>query len=115
MLIIEMEALENGSHRNQMVGPGTAIPEGWLPVSPAIEEEAVALLPFIVIDQVRRGFIISVSQGEIPEPEPEPEPEATETQLLGQEITALQLEQIEQGQFATELELKIMEGGTANV
>lgn len=34
----------------------------------------------------------------------------TESQLLGQQITALHLAQIEQGQFATELQLQIMEG-----
>lgn len=34
----------------------------------------------------------------------------TEPQLLGQQITALHLAQIEQGQFATELQLQIMEG-----
>lgn len=34
----------------------------------------------------------------------------TEAQLLGQQITALHLAQIEQGQFATELQLQIMEG-----
>ena len=74
MLIIELDTLENGAHRNQMVGHGTAIPEGWLPVSPAIEEATAALLPFVNIDTVRRGFIVAVSPGEIPEPEPEPEP-----------------------------------------
>lgn len=34
----------------------------------------------------------------------------TESQLLGQQITDLHLSQIEQGQFATELQLQIMEG-----
>ena len=40
--------------------------------------------------------------------------EPTETQLIEQEITDLQLEQIEQGQFMTELELDMMEA-SANV
>lgn len=43
-----------------------------------------------------------------------PKPGPTEAQLLGREITALQLEQIAQGQWITELELNQMEGGTAN-
>lgn len=33
----------------------------------------------------------------------------TEAQLMGQQITALHLAQIEQGQFATELQLQMME------
>lgn len=42
-------------------------------------------------------------------------PPPTEAQLLGQEITELQLEQIAQGQMMTELQLTQLEGGTANV
>ena len=42
-------------------------------------------------------------------------PPLTEAQLLGQEITDLQLEQIAQGQWMTELQLTQLEGGTANV
>lgn len=42
-------------------------------------------------------------------------PEPTEAQLLGREITELQLEQIAQGQMMTELQLTQLEGGTANV
>ena len=73
MLIIEHAALENGAHRNQ-TGTFREIPEGWLPVMPTIEAEAVGYLPFIVIDEVERGWITKVSQGTVPEPEPEPEP-----------------------------------------
>lgn len=42
-------------------------------------------------------------------------PPPTETQLLGQEITELQLEQIAQGQMMTDLQLTQPEGGKANV
>lgn len=42
-------------------------------------------------------------------------PPPTETQLLGQEITELQLEQIAQGQMMTDLQLTQLEGGKANV
>lgn len=42
-------------------------------------------------------------------------PPATEAQLLGQEITELQLEQIAQGQMMTDLQLTQMEGGTTSV
>lgn len=43
------------------------------------------------------------------------EPEATETQVLGREITDLNLEQIAMGQEITELQLMFMEGGKAVV
>ncbi len=42
-------------------------------------------------------------------------PPPTEAQLLGQEITELQLEQIAQGQMMTDLQLTQLEGGKANV
>lgn len=42
-------------------------------------------------------------------------PPPTEAQLLGREITELQLEQIAQGQMMTDLQLTQLEGGTANV
>lgn len=81
MLIIEQAALKNGAHRNQQ-GTFREIPEGWLPVMPSIEAEAVGYLPFIVIDEVERGWITAVSQGTIPEPEPEPELPPTDTEVL---------------------------------
>lgn len=81
MLIIEQAALENGAHRNQQ-GTFRDIPEGWLPVMPSIEAEALGYLPFINIDEVERGYITAVSQGEIPPVEPEPEPEPTDTEVL---------------------------------
>lgn len=37
----------------------------------------------------------------------------TETELLGRQLTDMQLDQIEQGQFATELQLQMMEGTTS--
>ena len=78
MLLIEVEALENGAHRNQRSEtPFTVIPEGMLPVAEELEEEAWGYLPFINITEITDGVITGVEQGTIPEPEPEPEPEAT--------------------------------------
>lgn len=81
MLIIEQAALPNGAHRNQQ-GTFRDIPEGWLPVMPSIEAEALGYLPFIAIDEVDRGWITAVSQGTIPPPEPEPELPPTDTEAL---------------------------------
>lgn len=87
MLIIELQAQENGAHRNQK-GTFHPVPEGWLPVMPSIEAEALSFLPFIVIDEVDRGWITAVSQGTIPEPEPEPEPEPVPEYVTYEELVA---------------------------
>ena len=72
MLLIEVEALENGAHRNQRSEtPFTVIPEGMLPVAEELEEEAWGYLPFINITEVTDGVITGVEQGTIPEPDPE--------------------------------------------
>lgn len=89
MLIIEQVALENGAHRNQ-TGTFRTIPEGWLPVLPSIEAEAMGYLPFIVIDEVERGWVIAVSQGTTPPPEPEPEPEPTLEERVSNLETAIE-------------------------
>lgn len=81
MLIIEIQPLSNSAHRNQQ-GTFREIPEGWLPVMPSIEAEALGYLPFIVVDEVERGWITKVSQGTVPEPEPEPERPPTDTEVL---------------------------------
>jgi hypothetical protein len=52
---------------------------------------------------------------EIAKAKEDEEPEYTEVQLLQQEITDQMLENIEQGQHITELELLILMGGTENV
>lgn len=53
---------------------------------PSIEAEALGYLPFIVIDEVERGWITAVSQGTIPPPEPEQEPLPT----LDERVTTLE-------------------------
>ena len=74
MLLLEVEALENGAHRNQRSDAGLpALPEGWLPVAAELEEEAWGYLPFIQITEITDGEITGVAQGPIPEPGPEPE------------------------------------------
>lgn len=52
---------------------------------------------------------------EIAKAKEDEEPEYTEVQLLQQEITDQMLENIEQGQYITELELLILNGGKENV
>ena len=73
MLIIEIQPLENGAHRNQTCNLNT-IPEGWAEVPPGIS--APDTFPFVDI-QVDGQTVIAMTAGIVPEPEPEPEPEPT--------------------------------------
>ena len=83
MLLIELEALENGAHRNQRSDTAfPVIPEGYAAVAEELEEEAWGYLPFINITEVTDGVITGVEQGIIPPPEPEPELPPTDTEVL---------------------------------
>lgn len=85
MRIIEIQALENGAHRNQTT-TATTIPTGWaeIPADVAIPET----FPFVDI-QVEGNKVVSMTAGVVPEPEPEPEPEATETEQLRADVDFL--------------------------
>lgn len=73
MLIIEIQPLENGAHRNQTCNLNT-IPEGWAEVPPGISVPDT--FPFVDIE-VDGQTVIAMTAGIVPEPEPEPEPEPT--------------------------------------
>ena len=73
MLIIEIQPLENGAHRNQTCNLN-AIPEGWAEVPPEISVPDT--FPFVDIE-VTGQIVIDMTAGTVPEPEPEPEPEPT--------------------------------------
>lgn len=73
MLIIEIQPLENGAHRNQTCNLNT-IPEGWAEVPDSISVPDT--FPFVDIE-VDGQTVTSMTAGTVPEPEPEPEPEPT--------------------------------------
>ena len=73
MLIIEIQPLENGAHRNQTCNLNT-IPIGWAEVPPGISVPDT--FPFVDIE-VDGQTVIAMTAGIVPEPEPEPEPEPT--------------------------------------
>ena len=73
MLIIEIQPLENGAHRNQTCNLNT-IPEGWAEVPPEISVPDT--FPFVDFE-VNGQIVIDLTAGPVPEPEPEPEPEPT--------------------------------------
>lgn len=74
MLLIEIEPLSYGAHRNQNVGGTMTPPDGWavIPADMAIPET----FPFVDL-VVRDGTVVSMAAGEVPEPDPDPTPEPT--------------------------------------
>ena len=85
MRIIEIQALDNGAHRNQTT-TSTTIPTGWaeIPADVAIPET----FPFVDI-QVEGNKVVSMTAGVVPAPEPQPEPEPTETEQLRADVDFL--------------------------
>lgn len=85
MKIIEIQALDNGAHRNQTT-TSTTIPTGWaeIPADVTIPET----FPFVDI-QVEGNKVVSMTAGVVPEPEPQPEPEPTETEQLRADVDFL--------------------------
>lgn len=81
MLIIEINALDNGAHRNQS-GDFVTIPNGWAVVP---EDMEVANFPFGELTAEEINGVMTVTKwvaGEIPKPEPIPEPEPTAEDML---------------------------------
>lgn len=71
MRFIEIEALENGAHRNQD-STLSYIPEGWAIIPDTIEIPDT--FPFVNIE-VEDGVVTKMTAGVVPEPIPMPEPE----------------------------------------
>lgn len=86
MRIIEIQALDNGAHRNQTVSGAVAVPDGWaeIPADVAIP----VTFPFVDI-QVEGSKVVSMTAGVVPDPEPQPEPEPTETEQLRADVDFL--------------------------
>lgn len=83
MLIIEIQPLENGAHRNQTCNLNT-IPDGWAEVPSSITVPDT--FPFVDIE-VEDGVVTSMNAGTVPEPEPEPEPEPTQLDRVEAQAT----------------------------
>lgn len=81
MLIIEINALENGAHRNQD-SDITELPGGWAAVPEDMELEN---FPFGEVSAELIDGRMTVTgwiPGTIPPPEPHPEAEASDTEVL---------------------------------
>ena len=72
MLIIEINALENGAHRNQ-TGDNIPVPNGWAEVSSEIVIPDTFPFVDLVFDEGTRK-IVELIPGVVPEPEQAPEP-----------------------------------------
>ena len=81
MKIIEINALENGAHRNQTVNILPSIPEGWAVIPE--DMEIPSTFPFVNIE-VEDGVVTAMTEGVVPDPEPIPEveDEPTTAELL---------------------------------
>ena len=75
MRIIEINASENGAHRNQNANSDITVPEGWAIIPENMEMPAT--FPFVDID-VENGVVTEMREGVMPpvsEPISEPESE----------------------------------------
>ena len=81
MRLIEIKALDNGAHRNQ-IGDFKVIPKGYAVIP---EDMETLNFPFGEITTKEIDGVMTVTKwvaGEIPEPEPIPEPAPTAEELL---------------------------------
>lgn len=69
MRIIEIEALENGAHRNQMAFRDVEIPEGWAVIPDDIEIPET--FPFVHVYASGKE-VTDLTPGIVPPPEPTP-------------------------------------------
>lgn len=91
MLIIEINALSNGAHRNQ-TGDVLQVPDGWAVVP---DDMTLENFPFGNATTEEVDGVMAVTgwtAGTIPEPEPEPSPQPTEVELLEDVICTLDAE-----------------------
>lgn len=86
MRIIEIQALDNGAHRNQTVSGAVSVHDGWAEI-PA-DVDIPKTFPFVDI-QVEGSKVVSMTAGVVPEPGPEPEPKPTETEQLRADVDFL--------------------------
>jgi hypothetical protein len=113
MTIIQIAPLENGQHpiQSQSGRSGCWLP-GYIEVPEHLENAVKATAGWCDLD-IQDGVLAGVTPTERPTPEPIPVV-PTEMELAQQDITDLQLNDIEQGQQMTDLELTIL-GGVTNV
>lgn len=78
MKIIEIQALENGAHRNQEINGIIKVPTGCAVIPD--DMEIPDIFPFVNIE-VKNGVVTKMTAGVVPEIEPEIEPISEVEQL----------------------------------
>ena len=100
MIIIEIQALPNGAHRNQ-TATSAVIPAGWA----IIPEDMPVPKTFPFVDLTAEGQrVVTMTAGTVPEPEPGPEPSESD------DLAAMT---VDHEYRLTLLELGLTEGGEA--
>lgn len=74
MRLVEIEALENGAHRNQTTSTPVILPDGWAVIPDDMVCENFPFGSFDVEEIDGVPTVLNWIPGEIPEPEPEPDP-----------------------------------------
>lgn len=122
MNIIKIEASNTGYRPPIQSWDGYGIPDGYIEVPDGVDTSAMQThMGFVDLTIDEDGVLTAITgndaayQAYLASLPPPVEPEPTEAQLLGQEITEMQLEQIAQGQMMTDLQLAQMEGGKTGV
>lgn len=121
MNIIKLSATDDGFRPPIQSWIGQ-VPDGYIEVPESVDTSAMQThMGFVDLTVDEDGVLTAITGNEaaykayLDSLPPKIEPGPTEAQLLGQEITELQLEQIAQGQMMTDLQLTQLEGGKANV
>lgn len=82
MRIVQIDALDNGAHRNQTIDSLTAIPEGWAVVP---DDMVTDNFPFgdLTAEEIDGVMMVtSWTPGVIPEPDPIPERNPSANELI---------------------------------
>lgn len=92
MLIIEINALDNGAHNNQTINESISrIPDGWAVVPESVgTAETLENFPFGEVEVEEINGVMTVTKwtaGTIPEPEPESELEPTQLDRVEAQVT----------------------------
>lgn len=117
MNIIQLTVSGTGGRPPIQSWNGATPPSGYAAIAPDCDTSAMQTHKGHVDLTIEDGVVMAITGNEeayqayLTALPPPVEPEPTEAQLLGQEITAMELESIAQGQKQTALELDLLEQG----
>lgn len=118
MNIIKIEPSATGYRPPIQSWDGYGVPDGYIEVPDGVDTSAMQThMGFVDLTIDEDGVLTAITgndtayQAYFAGLPPETPPEPTEAQLLGREITAMEVESIAQGQKQTALELNLLEQG----